>query len=116
MSNFGSRLREIRKSKNMNGVTIAQLLCITPQYYYDIEKGKRNLSAEIAVKLADCFSVSLDYLLGRTNDPCSSFVASSPNTTEEGDFNLTLTVEERAAVYAFVEVYRQRISELKRND
>ncbi|MNW49935.1 helix-turn-helix protein [compost metagenome] len=37
---------------------------ISAQHYYDIEKGENGLSAENALKLADIFDVSLNYLLG----------------------------------------------------
>ncbi|HHY27179.1 MAG TPA: helix-turn-helix transcriptional regulator [Desulfitobacterium dehalogenans] len=58
------RIKEIREDKKLSGIEIAQALNISPQYYYDIEKGKRNLSADIATQLAKIFNVSVDYLLG----------------------------------------------------
>lgn len=62
------RLRKIREERKESGIFVAQILGISPQYYYDLEKGERNLSTEIASKLADHFSVSVDYLLGREED------------------------------------------------
>lgn len=58
------RIRRIRKSKGMSGTKIAKQLGISAQHYYDIEKGENGLSAENAVKLAEIFDVSLNYLLG----------------------------------------------------
>jgi len=63
-----NRIRYIRRVKGFSGTKIAEELGISPQYYYDIEKGKRNLSAEMATRLAGIFGVSTDYLLGRTDD------------------------------------------------
>lgn len=63
-----SRIREIRKEKGMTGVEIAKRLNITPTYYYEIERGKKRLSADIAVELAKIFNVSADYLLGLDNE------------------------------------------------
>lgn len=62
------RIREIREKRKESGTAIANMLDISPQYYYDIEKGDRNLSIEIAIKLADFWSVSVDYLLGRNDN------------------------------------------------
>ncbi|TDL58318.1 XRE family transcriptional regulator [Paenibacillus dendritiformis] len=62
------RIREIRKDKKISGTRIAQLLDISPQYYYDIERGKKSLSAEKAAKLAEIFGVSVDYLLGVSDE------------------------------------------------
>jgi len=59
-----SRIREIRREKDMTGVIVAELLHITPQYFYEIERGKKRLSAEMASNLAEIFGVSIDYLLG----------------------------------------------------
>lgn len=62
---MATRIRAIRREREMSGVQVAKKLGISAQYYYDIEKGKRNLSAEMANKLADILGVSTDYLLGR---------------------------------------------------
>ena len=62
-----SRIREIRESLKMSGTRVAKQLNITPQYYYDIERGKRGLSAEIVSQLVDIFQVSADYLLGKSD-------------------------------------------------
>lgn len=62
------RIREIRNQKKLSGVEVAEKLGISPQYYYDIEKGKKNLSADNAVQLAKIFNVSVDYLLGKEED------------------------------------------------
>ena len=63
-----NRIREIRKAKNLSGPEVAQKLNITPQYLYGFEKGTRTLSAEMASKLAELFNVTVDYLLGRTDE------------------------------------------------
>lgn len=64
-----SRLREIRESKGLSGTKVAELLGISPQYYYELEKGKKRLNDELLMKLAGLYNVSTDYLLGRTDDP-----------------------------------------------
>lgn len=53
----------------MSGKDVAEVLNITPQYYYEIERGKKRLSADMLAKLAEFYDVSTDYLLGRTDDP-----------------------------------------------
>lgn len=63
-----NRIRQIRRINGLSGTKIADKLGISAQYYYDIEKGKRNLSAEMAAKLAEIFGVSTDYLLGISDE------------------------------------------------
>lgn len=60
------RIRMIRRYLDLTGAEVAAKLGISTQYYYNIERGRRNLSAELAIKLADLFDVSLDYLLGES--------------------------------------------------
>jgi len=62
-----NRIRELRNKKGMSGAELALKLNISVQYLYDMERGKRTLSAENASKLSDIFQVTTDYLLGKTD-------------------------------------------------
>ncbi|MGF7046339.1 transcriptional regulator with XRE-family HTH domain [Paenibacillus sp. DS2015] len=59
-----SIIKSIRKERKMSGTEVADRIGISAQYYYDIEKGAKKLSADNAAKLAEIFGVSVDYLLG----------------------------------------------------
>ncbi len=59
-----NRLKELRLKNNISGVEIANYLNISPQYYYDLEKGKRRLNVELAEKIANYYGITTDYLLG----------------------------------------------------
>ncbi|KAF6576533.1 helix-turn-helix domain-containing protein [Paenibacillus polymyxa] len=63
-----NRIREIRRKKGITGPELAAKLDITPQYLYGFEKETRTLSAEMASRIASIFEVSVDYLLGRTDE------------------------------------------------
>ncbi|MCZ8518859.1 helix-turn-helix domain-containing protein [Paenibacillus caseinilyticus] len=77
------RIREIRREKDLSGTVVAEKLGISPQYYYDIERGKKTLSAENATKLAEIFGVSTDYLLGLTNTSNGRALSSIVRGTNE---------------------------------
>ena len=47
---------------------IAEYLGVSQNTYSQYENGVISISPEMLVKLADYFHVSVDYLLGRTND------------------------------------------------
>lgn len=83
MSEVGLRIRTIRKTKKLSGVVVARKLGITPQYYYDIERGTRNLSAKFAIMLADYFKVSVDDLLGRTDEALVSSISTIKEALSE---------------------------------
>ncbi|HHV79055.1 MAG TPA: helix-turn-helix transcriptional regulator [Firmicutes bacterium] len=66
---FASRLKELREAKGFSQRELAKLLVIAPSTLAMYELGQREPDFEIATKIADFFDVSVDYLLGRTDDP-----------------------------------------------
>ncbi|WP_409370291.1 helix-turn-helix domain-containing protein [Lysinibacillus sp. 38-6] len=65
---LGGRLKYLRKSNNKTQQDIADILGITRPAYTAYEQGKRNPDYEILEKIADYYNVSIDYLLGRTDN------------------------------------------------
>lgn len=66
---FADRLSKLRTAKKLTQQDIANKLGITRQAYSFYETGKREPDYETLKKLVDLFEVSIDYLLGRSNDP-----------------------------------------------
>lgn len=62
------RLKTLRNEKGYNQTYVAKQLGITQQAYANYERGARQPDNETLVKLADLFNVSVDYILGRTDD------------------------------------------------
>ena len=65
---FGDRLKELREDKNMNQDELANLVCLTRSAISSYETNTNVPSLDIAIKLADVFEVSLDYLTCRTDE------------------------------------------------
>ncbi len=66
---LGERLKLLRKERNrLRQADMAELLGVTQAHYQRIEKGKINISTLTLCALADYFGVSVDYLLGRTEE------------------------------------------------
>lgn len=63
------RLQELRKKRGLSQQTLAELLGISQQTYSRYERGRRRLSVQAAVTLARFYHVSVDYLLGITDEP-----------------------------------------------
>lgn len=53
----------------MSMASIGSELGVTDEAVRLLEKGKRSPSFEVLCSLADYFDVSLDYLVGRSDDP-----------------------------------------------
>ena len=66
---FCQRLRERRKKIGLTQEDFARELNIAYSTYRRYEQGGTEPSLSDAVKIADFFHVSLDYLTGRTDDP-----------------------------------------------
>ena len=48
---------------------MADYLKCTQVCYSNYENGKRDIPTDVLIKLADYYNVSVDYLLGRTDNP-----------------------------------------------
>ena len=66
---FNIRLKEIRKSRKETQVSIAEKIGLTERQYQRLEANNSKPNYESLISLADYFNVSLDYLVGRTDNP-----------------------------------------------
>lgn len=62
-------LRGIREDRDIKQKDIAKYLSVSQNTYSQYETGIISLTAEVLIKLADYYNVSIDYLLDRTNNP-----------------------------------------------
>ena len=62
------RIRGLREDKDLKQEDIAKMLNCTQACYSHYESGKRDIPTDVLQKLADFYGVSVDYLLGRTNN------------------------------------------------
>ncbi|MBR5246407.1 MAG: helix-turn-helix transcriptional regulator [Clostridia bacterium] len=61
-------LRTIREDNDLRQSDIAKILNISQNTYSQYETGVISLTAEVLIKLADYYGVSVDYLLDRTDE------------------------------------------------
>ncbi len=61
------RIRDLREDRDLKQREIADFLLCDQSLYSKYERGERSLPLEYADRLADFYSVSVDYLLGRTS-------------------------------------------------
>lgn len=62
-----NRLKFLRNEKGENLEKIAKYLDVSIQTISNYENGKREMTPDTIIKLAEYFGVSTDYLLGKTN-------------------------------------------------
>lgn len=63
------RLRELRRKRNISQVKLAMDLSLNQNNISRYETGEREADYATLIAFADYFHVSVDYLLGRTDNP-----------------------------------------------
>ena len=61
------RIRDLREDRDLTQKQISEYLLCDQSLYPKYERGERPLPLEYAVKLAQFYHVSLDYLVGLTD-------------------------------------------------
>ncbi len=69
MAELSAQFKKIRTENGLTQKQVADGIGITEQAYQRYEYGKTVPSALVLISLADYFDVSLDYLVGRSDDP-----------------------------------------------
>ena len=62
-----SRIRDLREDHDLTQKQVAQLLGMSQTGYSKYETGENDIPTAVLIKLADFYSTSTDYLLGRTD-------------------------------------------------
>ena len=66
---FQSRLKTLRIQANISQKQLAEAINTTDRNYRRYEAGTQQPTLPILIALADYFNVSLDYLVGRSDNP-----------------------------------------------
>lgn len=65
---LGLKLKALRRTQNLQSSEIAKMLKIAKSTYSGYENDKSKPNYRILIELANFYSVSVDYLLGKSND------------------------------------------------
>jgi transcriptional regulator with XRE-family HTH domain len=66
---FADRIKECRKNKGLTQKQAAVLFDIAERHWQRYESGEQTPTFDGLLALADYFDVSLDYLVGRSDNP-----------------------------------------------
>lgn len=77
-THIATTIKQLCKKNNISITTLLNECNLTKSFIYDLEKRLTSPSCEKIAKIADYLNCSVDYLLGRTNDPKSMSNISSP--------------------------------------
>ena len=63
------RIRDLREDRDLTQKQMAQNLSCSQQVYSNYELGQRDIPTDILIELSAFYNVSVDYILGITNNP-----------------------------------------------
>ena len=63
------RIRDLREDKDLTQKKLADMLGMSQTGYSKYETGENDIPTSILIKLSRFYNVSIDYLLGESNDP-----------------------------------------------
>ena len=67
--NFSERIKQLRLERGMSQDAVGRIIGVKRYSVYGYEKGNNYPEAPGLIALADYFGVSIDYLVGRTDNP-----------------------------------------------
>lgn len=110
------RLKELRAKKGLSQSAFAKAFGVAQNTVSNWENGNRTLDAETASRIANYFHVTVDYLLGRTDEPRQ---LSLDEQLEGIEFALygevkDLTDEEKQDILTYIRFKKQQ-DQLKRS-
>ena len=63
------RIRDLREDRDLTQRELAAALNCSQQVYSNYELGQRDIPTDILIKLSDFYGVSVDYILGISDNP-----------------------------------------------
>ena len=63
------RIRDLREDNDLTQKKLAILLNCSQQVYSNYELGQRDIPTDILIKLSRFYNVSIDYILGISDNP-----------------------------------------------
>lgn len=62
------RIRDLREDKDLTQTQMGKLLSCSQRVYSNYERGDIDIPTAVLIRLADFYDVSVDFLLGRTDN------------------------------------------------
>lgn len=63
------RIRDMREDNDLTQKQISSIIHCDQSLYSKYERGEREIPLSLIIKLADYYKTSVDYLIGRTDNP-----------------------------------------------
>jgi transcriptional regulator with XRE-family HTH domain len=91
----GQRLREEREMLELSREKFAEIIELSDYYVGQLERGERQMSLNVLVKIANCLHISLDYLIFGQRTPPAYYTHDAHSlykTKETNEYEETKTL------------------------
>jgi len=82
-NNFSYRVKKLREEKEITGTQLSAMFNQTKSAVSSWERRGRQPSHEVLIKLANYFGVTVDYLIGKSNNRSGEFRVVTPEVKKE---------------------------------
>jgi len=122
MKTIGQRIRQLRKENNITQEELGKMYGLAKSTVSLYESGRSNPDDEIKQKIADHFNVSIDWLLGRTDERRTADEIIAEYKEKELEFEelfekfsiyfkgRKLTEKDKKSIISFLQMLRERES------
>ena len=93
---FCERLKKLRKTNKLTQKKLGEKFGLSDSIITMYETGQREPSSETLMKIADYFKVSMDYLVGRVDDPNTEIIQTNFLDNEGKERKLELQYEKQS--------------------
>lgn len=66
---YYKRIRDLREDRDLTQTDMGEVLSCSQRVYSNYERGDIDIPTATLIKIADFHNVSVDFLLGRTDNP-----------------------------------------------
>lgn len=66
---YYKRLRDLREDRDLTQAKLGEVLSCSQRVYSNYERGDIDIPTSTLIKLANFYNVSVDYILGRSDNP-----------------------------------------------
>jgi len=103
------RLKKCREEKGLSQAEMGQALEITRQAYNHYETGKREPPQDTLKKISEVLNVSVDYLLGRTDNKTNDDISFDDFTYAMYNESKELTDDQKDMLLSMAKTFKEKL-------
>lgn len=92
MENLSTKLKILRKEKNLSQMDLSKLTGVSQSTIANIEKGRNEATTSTLISLSNFFQISVDYLIGREQEDNTIIINEYSNNIIQHEYKNTAII------------------------